>query len=104
MGKAMKAPAKVMTKGALAKAIAADHEIKATAATAIINSLAEIGTKEVTVSGKFVFPGLVMIKTRVKPATKACKKESFGKMCDVKAKPARTVVKAFPTAALKKSV
>merc|ERR1711908_222987 len=96
--------AKVMTKGALAKAIAAEHEIKATAATAIINSLAEIGTKEVTASGKFVFPGLVMIKTRVKPATKACKKEIFGKMCDVKAKPARTIVKAFPVAALKKSI
>ena len=102
--KAMKAPVKAMTKSALAKSIAEEHEIKQGAAAKIISSLAEIGSKEVTSTGKFVFPGLVMIKTRVKPATKACKKEIFGKMCDVKAKPARTVVKAFPVSALKKSV
>merc|ERR1712151_134222 len=102
--KGMKGPIKAMTKGALAKAIAEEHEIKATAAAKIISSLAEIGTKEVTTTGKFVIPGLVMVKTRVKKATKACKKEIFGKMCDVKAKPAKTVVKAFPVSALKKSV
>merc|ERR1712217_984481 len=102
--KAMKGPIKAMTKGALAKAIAEEHEIKATAAAKIISSLANIGTKEVTTTGKFVIPGFVMVKTRVKPATKACKKEIFGKMCDVKARPARTIVKAFPAAALKKSV
>merc|ERR1712151_789037 len=102
--KAMKAPAKAMTKGALAKALAEEHEMKASMGTGIMNSLAEIGSKEVTSTGKFVFPGLVMIKTRTKPATKACKKEIFGKMCDVKARPARTVVKAFPVSALKKSV
>merc|ERR1712217_33225 len=92
----MKGPIKAMAKSAIAKAIAEEHEIKASAATAIMNSLAEIGTKEVSSTGKFVFPGLVMIKTRVKPATKACKKEIFGKMCDVKAKPAKTIVKATP--------
>merc|ERR1712060_944408 len=102
--KAMKAPVKAMTKSALAKSIAEEHEIKQGVAAKIISSLADIGTKEVTGTGKFTFPGLVMIKTRVKPATKACKKEVFGKMCDVKARPARTVVKAFPVSALKKSV
>merc|ERR1712048_508136 len=102
--KAMKAPAKAMTKSAMAKAIAAEHEIKQTVASSIINSLAEIGTKEVSSTGKFVIPGLVMIKTRTKPATKACKREIFGKMCDVKARPARTICKAYPMSALKKSV
>merc|ERR1712050_172491 len=95
---------KAMTKSAMAKAIAEEHEIKAGVAAKIISSLAEIGTKEVTGTGKFTFPGLVMIKTRKKPATKARKKEVFGKMCDIKARPARTVVKAFPVSALKKSV
>merc|ERR1712060_946693 len=104
MKTAMKAPVKAMTKGAMAKALATEHEIKASVASSIINSLAEIGTKEVTATGKFTIPGLVMIKTRVKPATKACKKEIFGKMCDVKARPARTVVKAYPVSALKKSI
>merc|ERR1711870_133084 len=103
-GKAMKGPIKVMTKSAMAKAIAEEHEIKAAVAAKIIFSLAEIGTKEVTTTGKFTFPGLVIVKTRRKPATKACKKEVFGKMCDVKARPARTIVKAFPVSALKKSV
>merc|ERR1712217_336922 len=98
------AGAKPITKSAIAKALAEEHEIKASTASATINSLAELGSKEVTSTGKFTFPGLVMIKTRVKPATKACKKEIFGKMCDVKARPARTVVKAFPVAASKKSV
>ena len=102
--KAMKTPTKVMTKSAMAKAIAEEHEIKQGVAAKIISSLAEIGTKEVTSTGKFTFPGLVMVKTRVKPATKACKKEMFGKMCDVKARPARTIVKAYPVSALKKSV
>jgi len=43
-----------------------------------------------------------MIKTRKKPATKATKKMMFGKETVVKAKPAKTVVKAFPVAAIKK--
>jgi hypothetical protein len=45
-----------------------------------------------------------MLKTRVKPATKAGKREMFGKTVVVKAKPAKTVVKAFPVAAIKKSI
>eukprot|EP00973_Karenia_brevis_P060269 8385853-Karenia_brevis.AAC.1 len=38
------------------------------------------------------------------PAAKAGKKMSFGKEVVVKAKPAKTVVKAFPMAALKRSI
>ena len=41
------------------------------------------------------------IKTRKKPATKAGKREMFGKVVLVKAKPAKTVVKAFAAKALK---
>merc|ERR1712060_304570 len=95
---------KVMTKSAMAKAIAEEHELKRSVAAKIIENLAEIGTKEVSTTGKFTFPGLVMIKTRKKPATKACTKEIFGKMQTIKAKPAKTVVKAFAVSALKKSV
>merc|ERR1712066_1047591 len=90
------APMKAMTKGAIAKAIAEEYELKQTVASQIINSLAELGTKEVSTNDIFTFPGLCRIKTRVKPATKACKKEIFGEMRMVKAKPARTIVKAFP--------
>ena len=69
-----------------------------------MNSLAEIATQEVKSTGVFTIPGLCKIKTRVKPATKAGKREIFGKVVMVKAKPARKVVKAFPLSALKKSV
>merc|ERR1711879_743070 len=103
MGKT-KAAAKAMTKGALAEALASECELKKTVCAKLIGSLSEIATKEVVKNGIFMLPGLLKIKTRVKPATKAGKKEIFGKMCVVKAKPARKIVKAFPLAALKKSV
>merc|ERR1712217_75316 len=101
MGKKV-AAGKAMTKGAIAASIAT--ELKQNVAGKIIASLAGIGAQEVKKTGIFTFPGLCRIKTRVKPATKACQKEIFGKMQMVKAKPARTIVKAFPVAALKQSV
>merc|ERR1712224_747162 len=72
--------------------LAAEFEIKQNVAGKIIASLAELGAQEVKKNGIFTFPGLCRIKTRVKPATKACKKEIFGEMRMVKAKPARTIV------------
>merc|ERR1719236_419423 len=98
------AATKAMTKSAIAKSIAEEFEIKQTVAGKIISSLADIGAKEVKANGKFTFPGFCMVKTRVKPATKAGEREVFGKVVMVKAKPARTIVKAYPVAALKKSV
>merc|ERR1712050_451682 len=53
----------------------------------ILNSLAEIATEEVKSTGVFTIPGVCKIKTRVKPATKAGKREVFGKVVMVKAKP-----------------
>merc|ERR1712048_1435037 len=118
MGKAMKAmkatakpmkaagrvAGKPLSKGGIAKAVAEECELKATIAGKMIGSIAAIATKEIQKNGIFTFPGLCRIKPRQKPATKACKKEIFGKMQMVKARPARTIVKAFPVAALKKSV
>ena len=98
---AMKAGAKAMTKGAIAGSIAEKCELKASVASKVINTLAEIATAEVKKTGVFTIPGVCRLKTRVKPATKAGKREMFGKMVIVKAKPAKKVVKAFPTAAIK---
>merc|ERR1719333_1656068 len=100
----MKAPmmkASVMTKSALCAAIAEACEIKNKVASTALATLAAVGAGEVKKSGKFVIPGLAMIKTRKKPATKAGKKLMFGEMKLVKAKPAKTVVKAFAAKALK---
>merc|ERR1711982_218065 len=79
-------------------------ELKKKDCMGILDSLASVATKQVKAAGKVTIPGLCMIKTRVKPATKAGKREMFGKVVVVKAKPAKKVVKAFAVAALKKSV
>ena len=95
---------KAMTKGSLLAALADATELKKGDVGKILNSLTEIGTEEVKKSGKFILPGLCMIKTRQKPATKAGKKLMFGKEVMVKAQPAKTVVKASPVAALKSQI
>merc|ERR1712188_280284 len=103
--KSMKAgAAKAMTKGALLKAIATEHGLKTKACSNVLNSLVTVATKEVKKAGVFTIPGVCRIKTRTKPATKACVRMMFGKETKVKAKPAKTVVKAFPVAALKKQI
>merc|ERR1719253_109763 len=104
--KTMKAAStnKALTKGAMIKDIAAEHELKTKEVSQIFESLAAIATKEVKKNGIFTLPGLCRIKTRNKPATKAGTRMAFGQMMKVKAKPARTVVKAFPVAALKAQI
>merc|ERR1712139_573697 len=95
---------KAMTKTALAAALAGKHEVKKSVLSKLIGSLAGIATKEVKKFGKFSIPNLCRIKTRRKPATKAGKRMMFGKEVVVKAKAAKTVVKAFPVAALKQQI
>jgi nucleoid DNA-binding protein len=105
MKKAMKASgSKAMTKGALLKLVATENEMKTKDCSNILNSLVTVATKEVKKTGIFPIPGLCRIKTRVKPATKAGVRVMFGEEKKVKAKPARTVVKAYPVAALKKQI
>merc|ERR1712146_493262 len=89
------------SKGTFLKAIATEHGMKTKTCSNILNSLVTVGTSEVKKTGIFTIPGLCRIKTRVKPATKACVKNIFGKETKVKAKPAKTVVKAYPVAALR---
>ena len=105
MKAAMKAKAgTAMSKSGIAAALAEATELKPAACKKALESLAEIATKEVKTTGKFTIPGLCMLKTRKKPATKAGKREVFGKVMMVKAKPAKTIVKAYCVSALKKSI
>merc|ERR1712080_82737 len=101
--KAMKAGA-AMSKTDIVNAIAAQTGLKPKDCKGALESLVAVGTKEVKSTGKFTIHGFVMVKTRMKPATKAGKREVFGKTVMVKAKPAMKVVKAFCVSALKKSV
>ncbi|CAJ1460033.1 unnamed protein product [Effrenium voratum] len=101
--KAMKA-AKAMTKGGIVSELASATDMKKSEVSQLLGQLSEIGAKEVKATGKFVIPGLCMIKTRTKPATKAGKRMMFGKEVAIKAQPAKTVVKAFAVSALKKQI
>merc|ERR1719481_1437051 len=103
MKKAGKAGARAISKGAISEFIAGSSELKKSDAGKMLNALAAVASREIKKTGKFTIPGVCMVKTRLKPATKAGKREVFGKVVMVKSKPARTVVKAFPVAALKKS-
>merc|ERR1719222_1078335 len=104
--KAMKAMkgAKALSKSAFAEAIATETEMRRKEVVKVLDSLASVATGQVKSAGKVTIPGLVMVKTRTKPATKAGKREIFGKGVVVKAKPAKTIVKAYCVAALKKSI
>merc|ERR1712107_585546 len=93
-----------LTKGGIAEALSTASEMKKAEFSKILDALGEMGAAQIKSAGKFVIPGLVMIKTKKKPATKAGKKIMFGKEVAVAAKPAKTVVKAFPVSALKKSI
>merc|ERR1711881_67304 len=102
--KSMKSGAKAMSKGAICAALAAKHEMKPKACSELLESLAVLATTEVKKTGIFTIPGLARIKTRVKPATKAGIRNTFGKDVKVKAKAAKTVVKAFAVSALKNQI
>merc|ERR1712051_87672 len=93
-----------MSKSGIAAALAEATQLKPAVCKKALDSLADVATKQVKSVGKFTIPGLCMLKTRKKPATKAGKREVFGKVVMVKAKPASTVVKAYCVAALKKSI
>merc|ERR1712083_348059 len=99
-----KAAVRAMSKGGIAEALATACEVKKTVASKCLDELARVATQEVKKTGIFTVPGLARLKIRTKPATKAGKREVFGKVVMVKAKPARKIVKAFPVAALKQSI
>merc|ERR1712050_655395 len=102
MGKGA-ASMKPMGKTGLAEALAAESGLKKSECVKVITSFSGIAAKELKRAAKFTIPGVCMVKTRRKPATPAGKREIFGKLVVVKAKPAKTVVKAFTVAALKKA-
>merc|ERR1712031_58691 len=100
----MKKGVKSMPKSAIADALATACEKKRSEMSKVLEALAELAEKETKGTGKFTIPGVCMVKTRYKPATKAGKRMAFGKEVRVKAKPARTVVRCFAVKALKQCV
>merc|ERR1712054_617174 len=96
--------AKALTKTAIAETLASKSGLKKSECSKIIDNFAVLATAEVKKTGKFTIPGLCMLKTRVRPARKAGTAQAFGKTIKVKARAAKTIVKAYCTAALKQSI
>eukprot|EP01084_Bolivina_argentea_P026521 49333_1 len=104
--KAMKAMkgATSITKGGLAEALAEATDLKKSECSKVLTALGEVVATNLKKTGKVIVPGIARVVTRTKPATKAGKREMFGKVVTVKAKPAKTVVKCFPVAAIKQAI
>ena len=102
-GKRAKA-VKPMTRKALSVAIGKEMGHLPGVADRFLSVLEDIATKEMKETGAFVIPGVSRLRTRMKPATQVHKRIMFGKEMDIKAKPARRVVKSSPVARLKKAL
>ena len=92
-----------MTATGMYDAISTTTGLKKKDVKGVVESLCEVATTEVKKSGKFVIPGIAMLKLKNKPARKATTRMMFGKMQKIAAKPASKVVKAFPAKTLKDS-
>ena len=90
--------------GLLVRIVASMANLQTADCKKILASLASIGTREVRAGRKFTIPGLVTLKLKTTPATKAGNRLMFGRVVHVKAKPAKKVIKAYIASALKKSI
>merc|ERR1711988_291196 len=107
MGKVTKkksVSAKAMTKTGIADTLAAKSGLKKVECSKMLDHFATLATAEVKKTGKFTIPGVCMLKTRVRPARKAGTTQAFGKTIKVKARAAKTIVKAYCVASLKNSI
>ena len=99
---------KLMSKSELIQKIADEHPngLSRKDVKVVIESLAEIGHKELKKAGAFLVPGMAKFVVIKKPATKARKGTNpfTGEEMMFKAKPARKIVRARPVKAAKDAV
>lgn len=97
--------AKLMSKSELIQKLADEHSEKLSRkdVKGVLESLAQVGYKELKKTGTFLVPGFAKFVVIKKPATKARKGiNPFTKEPTIfKAKPARKVIKARPVKAAK---
>lgn len=96
----------MLSKSELIQKIADQNSLSKRDVKAVIESMAELGYKELKKSGSFLVPGFAKFVVIKKPAVKARKGiNPFTKEPTVfKAKPARKVIKARPVKAAKDAV
>jgi nucleoid DNA-binding protein len=99
---------KPMNKSALIQKLVdkSDEKLTRKDAKILLETLAEVGCKELKKVGVFVLPGLVKMAVVKKPATKERKGVNpfTGEPTVFKAKPARKVIKTRPVKAAKDAV
>jgi nucleoid DNA-binding protein len=102
------ARSKPPTKTELHTALAEKTGLGRKEVAAVLDTLNEMVIKELGKrgSGQFILPGLLRMRVVRKPATKARpgRNPFTGEAMTIKAKPARNVVRATPSKALKESV
>ncbi len=98
--------AKQMSKSQLIEMISQKNELAKKDVKAVMETLTEIGHKELKKAGVFLLPGFAKFVVIKKPATKARKgiNPFNGEEMMFKAKPARKVVRARPVKAAKDAV
>jgi nucleoid DNA-binding protein len=100
---------KSMTKSAVYQELASSTNLSRKQVAEVFDALAQLIKRELGKKGPGIFtvPGLLKLKLRKRPATKAgTRPNPFkpGEMMAVKARPATNVVKALPLKSLKESV
>jgi nucleoid DNA-binding protein len=95
-----------MTKSQLIEKIAATNELAKKDVKGVLETLADVGYKELKKTGVFLVPGFAKFVVIKKPATKARQGTNpfNGEPMMFKAKPARKIVRARPVKAAKDAV
>jgi len=95
-----------MTKSQLIEKISSETEVAKKDVKGVLETMANVGYKELKKSGVFLVPGFAKFVVIKKPATKARKgtKPYTVEAMTFKAKPARKIVRARPVKAAKDAV
>lgn len=95
-----------MSKAQLIERIATQTELSKRDVKGVMDTLVEVGHKELKKNGTFLVPGFAKFVVVKKPATKARKGVNpfTGEAMTFKAKPARKIVRARPVKAAKDAV
>jgi len=95
-----------MSKAQLIEKIATQTELSKRDVKGVMDTLVEVGHKELKKNGTFLVPGFAKFVVIKKPATKARKGTNpfTGEAMTFKAKPARKIVRARPVKAAKDAV
>ena len=95
-----------MSKSQLIEKISTENEVAKKDVKGVLETLANVGYKELKKNGVFLVPGFAKFVVIKKPATKARKGTNpfTGEPMTFKAKPARKIVRARPVKAAKDAV